>query len=223
MRKSNGVIFDMDGVLVDTEPIYFDITRTYLSKLGVRIPKSDLYRTVGISMPATFANLKTEYSLTTTVDEMIAEEFRIRSKRLRSMRSMPVIPGIIEFLAELAELDVPCAVASSSAVETISLILSKSGLDVFFSITVSGDEVANGKPAPDIFLEAAGRLDVPPERCLVIEDSPHGIEGARAAGMETVGFANPNSGNQDLSGADLVVPGFEPASRREILAMLNRA
>ena len=89
-----------------------------------------------------------------------------------------------------------------------------------FEVTVSGQEVAHGKPAPDIFLAAAAGLKRKPADCLVVEDSPHGIQGAATAGMKTVGVISPNSGSQDLSGADLIVKDFSPPNIQKIFSLL---
>ena len=213
------MIFDMDGVLVDTEPIYVDVTAGYLSGLGVHIPKAELYSSVGIPTEVTLSRLKSQYGLSESVAELAREERQVREKRFRELDSIPIIAGITELLDELDTAGLSCAIASSSSPEMISLILSKTGLGGYFTEIVSGENVAKGKPAPDIFLEAARRLGVGPAGCTVVEDSPHGIKGANAAGMKTVGFQNPNSGNQDLSAADLIVDTFEPDSRLLILTM----
>jgi HAD superfamily hydrolase (TIGR01509 family) len=217
--KNRGVIFDMDGVLVDTEPIYVDITAGYLSSLGVHIPNAELYSSVGIPTNVTLSRLKLEYGLSKSAAELAREERQLRESRFHEMDSYPIISGVIELLDELNAAGLPCAIASSSSPEMISLILSKTGLGGYFKDTVSGEEVSNGKPAPDIFLEAARRLGVEPGACVVVEDSPHGIRGAIAAGMGTVGFQNPNSGNQDLSSADLIVDNFDKNCRLSILAL----
>ena len=219
--ETRGMIFDMDGVLVDTEPICVDVTARYLSGLGVHVPKAELYSTVGIPTEVTLSRLKSKYGLSKSVDKLAGEERQVRENRFREMESVPIIAGVIELLDDLDKAGLPCAVASSSSAEMISLILSKTGLGGYFMEIVSGEDVSNGKPAPDIFLEAARRLGLEPASCVVIEDSPHGIKGAKAAGMGTVGLKNPNSGNQDLSSADLVVDSFDLKSRGSILAMLR--
>lgn len=212
----------MDGVLVDTEPIYIDITHRYLSGLGADIPKAELYSSVGIPTEITLIRLKSEYRLTESVAQLTAEEARARNRRFFEMKSYPIIDGVVELLDELKEAGFPCAIASSSSHEMISLILSRTGLAKYFDELVSGDDVPNGKPAPDIFLKAADSLSVAPSACTVIEDSPHGVKGANSAGMKTVGFQNPNSGNQDLSAADLIVDNFSPENRLLILELSRR-
>jgi beta-phosphoglucomutase-like phosphatase (HAD superfamily) len=113
------------------------------------------------------------------------------------------------------------AVASSSSRDIVDLILSKLAIYRFFAATVSGKDVAQGKPAPEIFLKAAADLGVEPRNCIVIEDSPAGIAGAKAAGMICIGFANPNSGRLDLSDADLILDDFSPESRLKVKELVS--
>jgi len=105
---------------------------------------------------------------------------------------------------------VPLAVASSSSRRRLAFTLSSTGLDRFFQVVVAGNDVAEGKPAPDIFLEAARRLGFPPEECVAVEDTPAGVEAARRAGMFVV--AVQRAGSMDLQRADRVVPSLTPAA-----------
>ena len=111
-------------------------------------------------------------------------------------------------------------VASSSSKSTIHLIIEKLRLSTYFQFLVSGTEVANGKPHPDIFLKAAQLHNVSPENCIVIEDSQNGIMGAKRAGMTCVGFRNPGSGQQDLSEADIVIDDYNRKSIDSIIGLL---
>ena len=113
------------------------------------------------------------------------------------------------------------AIASSTSLDLVQLILSKASLGSYFEVVISGDAVEKGKPAPDIFLRAASELGCPPSACVVVEDSPHGIRGAKRAGMKTVGFANQLSRNLDLSEADMVITDFATASVVKIMELLN--
>lgn len=119
------------------------------------------------------------------------------------------IPDVGKWLSWLKTQNIPLAVASSSPKALIELIMDKTGLGIYFDAFVTGEEVAHGKPAPDIFLHAAGLLGVEPASCLVIEDSRNGVRAAKSAGIRCVGYHNPGSGNQDLSLADEVVRSYE--------------
>jgi HAD superfamily hydrolase (TIGR01509 family) len=127
---------------------------------------------------------------------MVAEHLQAAGKKLEPMAG---IPDLIKFLQQNT---FKIGLASSSSRRNVDLILQKLKLAEHFDATVTGTEVKNGKPHPEIFLTCAAKLGVKPEHCLVLEDSPHGIAGAKSAKMKTIGFANPNSGHQDLSQAD---------------------
>lgn len=215
------IIFDMDGVLVDTEPFYFGISRGLFKKLAISIPEERLSGFVGISPALMWTRIRQEFGLTLSVEDLIRLEKDEQLAVFKSLPSIPLVPGVTRLLEEVRAQSIPCAVASSSSEELISTILRKTDLLRFFDSLVSGEEVPNGKPAPDIFIAAAQRLFVPPADCLVIEDSAHGISAARAAGMRAVGFQNPNSGTQDLSAADETIHAFSPESIRMIISALK--
>ena len=186
-----GVIFDMDGVLVDTTPLCVDITWRLLNRLGIHLAREELFSFVGISVSEMWGKLKSEFCIHKSIAELVQDQKHAQLNRILEMGELPPVSGIEELLIELNELGLPCAVASSSSPELISLLLSKARLNGYFICTVSGEDVPNGKPASDIFLLAARKLKANPASCLVIEDSPHGIEGAKAAGMTTIGYKNP--------------------------------
>ena len=175
-------IFDMDGTMFDTEAMYargmaragvefgYDIHHgIYLGTVG--LPeigwKTHLRNTFGPDFPL-------DVIATRTLDHVHAE---------LELSGLPIKPGLIEFLDALDAWGVPYAIASSSKRKTIQRNLGLAGLTTRFPVVVGGEEVQHGKPAPDIFLEAARRLNTAPENCVVLEDSEAGIRGAHAAGM----------------------------------------
>lgn len=220
MTTARAVIFDMDGVLADTEPIYREISRDLLSKLGVTLPSDQLLPYVGISAKRMWTELRTRFELRQPLNELLRLEKDRQLQHLRGMNPLPEIPGVRQLLEELRQMGIPMAVASSSSREIVELILSKVAIRPFFTATVSGEEAPQGKPAPDIFIRAAGKLEVEPQNCIVIEDSPPGVGGAKNAGMLCVGFANAHSGNLDLSGADLILQDFSPDSRMKLKRLI---
>ena len=209
--RQPAVIFDMDGVLVDTEPSYLQSNTALFRELGFTIPAEEYASFVGSSAQKMWGTLKARFNLEEEVGDLIARSYRAHLDRLVAMESLEPIPGIVALLDRLTDLALPLGLASSSPRPVIELTLKKSGLAGYFPVRVAGDEVARGKPHPDIFLATASLLGVPPARCLVVEDSPHGVAGAKAAGMGVVGFANPNSGAQDLSRADMIIHSFTAA------------
>jgi HAD superfamily hydrolase (TIGR01509 family) len=118
---------------------------------------------------------------------------------------LKAISGIVELLEEIKTMHIPIAIASSSPKLFIEAIVQKIGIEQYFAIMLSGEEVEHSKPEPDIFLKVAGLLKVNPSECLVVEDSKSGTIAAKKAGMKCIGYQNFNSGNQDLSNADFIV------------------
>ncbi len=197
-------IFDMDGVIIDSEPLHFDVDRQTMAYYGHAVTQEDLERYVGMTNPEQWAIIREEYGIGPTAEEIITYQMDLKLEELRLAELEP-IEGIRELLDELKKGEIPRAIASSSSPVFIEAVLAKFGLQDEFAAVASGEEVPKGKPAPDVYLRAAERLGVDPARCVVLEDSKHGIAAAKAAGMHCIGYVNPNSGNQDLSRADLIV------------------
>jgi len=141
---------------------------------------------------------------------------------LLSQENEEPMPGVAELIEELYKNKVKLVVASSASIKNIEIVLKMFNLERFFETKVSGDEVNNGKPAPDIFLYAAKVIGAQPEECIVIEDSKNGVEAAKSAGMKCIGFQNPNSGNQDLSSADMVINSFSEINYQELRQILEK-
>lgn len=197
-------IFDMDGVIIDSEPIHFEVDRLTAKHFGVDMTQEDLERFVGMTNPEMWTIIRQEHGIPHTVDEIIAFQ-SVRKRQYLDEADIGPIPGIVELLEELRKHRIAIGLASSSPRSFIEAVLGKFGIRGYFSCVVSGEEVPAGKPAPDIYLEAARQLDVPPEQCVVLEDSRNGVLAAKRAGMRCIGYANPNSGQQDLSAADRMV------------------
>jgi HAD superfamily hydrolase (TIGR01509 family) len=183
--RGTSVIFDLDGTLVDSEPHYYEAGRQTLAAYGVRdFTWADHERYVGISTRETVADWKDRYGLPATVEELLAAKNRRYLELARSAaRAYPEMRTFVELLA--AE-GVPMAVASGSSPEAIAAVLTGTGLDAHLHTVVSADEVAHGKPAPDVFLEAARRLGASPADCVVLEDAAPGAAAAHAAGMRCI-------------------------------------
>ncbi|MFE2420641.1 HAD family hydrolase [Streptomyces hokutonensis] len=179
------VIFDLDGTLVDSEPNYYEATRGTLAEHGVPdFTWAQHERFVGISTQETLALLKDRYGLKVPVEELLAET---NGRYLALARAAThAYPEMRKFVELLAADGVPMAVASGSSPEAIEAILAGTGLDAVLRTVVSADEVARGKPAPDVFLEAARRLGATPAGCVVLEDAAPGAAAAHAAGMRCI-------------------------------------
>ncbi|MBF0407165.1 MAG: HAD family phosphatase [Candidatus Riflebacteria bacterium] len=215
---SKGAIFDMDGVLADTEPAYIEVNRRFLTACGVDFSKLDYSEFIGISAPLMWGRLKERYSLPQTVEWLIANEHDSFNKYVQAFDSLPHFTGIDKLLNRLSEQNYRISIASSSFRKNVDLVLNKTGLRKYFHEIVSGEEVVNGKPAPDIFLLAAKKLNLSPSECFVIEDSNNGLRGAIGAGMKCIGFRNPTSGNQDLSAATFLIDDFSDSVIEKIIS-----
>jgi HAD superfamily hydrolase (TIGR01509 family) len=193
------VIFDCDGVLVDSDRISLRIQAERISALGLEMTYEDCVREfLGLGMEATLEILAERLGQPVPegwereLDAAVREGFR---------RELQPVPGVVEAIEEI---ELPTCVASSGSHEKMRFTLGLTGLwDRFAGRIFSVEEVQRGKPAPDLFLHAAESMSTPPERCIVVEDSPFGVAGAKAAGMAAFGFvaATPSA---RLDGADAV-------------------
>jgi HAD superfamily hydrolase (TIGR01509 family) len=211
---SVSVIFDLDGTLVDSEPNYYEAGRQTLAEYGVTgFGWADHERYVGISTQETVADWKERYGLAASVQELLATKNRRYLELARS--STRAYPEMRAFVGLLAAEGVPMAVASGSSPAAIGAVLAGTGLDVFLPTVVSADEVAHGKPAPDVFLEAARRLGAEPADCVVLEDAAPGAAAAHAAGMRCIAipYVAAQAGDPAFSTAGLLLPGGQAEFR----------
>jgi beta-phosphoglucomutase-like phosphatase (HAD superfamily) len=211
-----GVIFDMDGVLIDSEPHHFRIESLIFRENGIELSREEHEGFVGTSGRGMFELLKKRYGLKRTVDNLLKEERRRYLDVLKG-GTIPLVPGIPELVSRLSDAGMLLAVASSAPMEQIDLVMNRAtdgGMTFghYFPVRVSGDEVERSKPDPAIFLKAAGLLGIEPQDCWVIEDSENGIRAGLAAGMRCIAYENHSSGLQDLSRAHLRISKMEGAA-----------
>jgi HAD superfamily hydrolase (TIGR01509 family) len=198
------VVFDLDGLLLDSEQVWDEVREAYVRERGGRYDDEIQRAMMGMSSPEWSRFLHEEAGLPDAPEEINAEVVRRMVARYRER--LPLVPGAREAVERVAAAW-PLGLASSSNRELIDAALELSGLASYFRATVSSEEVARGKPAPDVYLEAARRLGVQAERCAAVEDSHAGIRSAKAAGLRVVAIPNPHypPGEDVLPDADVVL------------------
>jgi HAD superfamily hydrolase (TIGR01509 family) len=197
------VIFDMDGVLADSEPLYLQGINEVLKDFGLAITEEDHNELLGAAVGPTWDFVFEKYSPPASYDECVARYDQTMVRLLSRPRDP--LPGVRELLSELTRRGVPRALASSSWPNWVKALLESTGLDGCFDVTVSSTAVENGKPAPDIFLYTAKALHVEPSQCIVLEDSRTGVLAAKAAGMYTVQVRAASTALPPLPEADLML------------------
>ena len=198
------VVFDLDGVLIESEEVWDAVREAYVRERGGRYDEEIQRAMMGMSSHEWSRYLYETAGIPDEPQEINAE---VVHRMLAAYREhLPLIDGAVDAVRRLAS-RYPLAVASSSNRPLIDTVLEVAGLKEYFKATVSSEEVARGKPAPDVYLEAARRLGVPPERCAAIEDSHSGIRSAKAAGMYVVAIPNTSypPDAQALAQADVTI------------------
>ena len=201
---TDAVVFDLDGVIVDSEQVWDEVREEYVLETGGTYSASATRDMMGMSSVEWSRYMADELAVPGTPQEINAE---IVARMLaRYGEAPPLIDGAVAAVRRVAA-RWPLAIASSSNPELIEVVLTAAGLRELFPVAVSSQEVPRGKPAPDVYLEAAHRLGVEPARCVAVEDSHNGIRSAKAAGMRVVAVPNPHFPPDDdvLAQADAVV------------------
>lgn len=201
----HSVIFDMDGVIIDSEPFYRKVQKEMCENLRLPPFKEEGNRFVGAPDKTIWSHVRKKYGLEHTVEELVEMQRNRYMNYLLSRKNEKAIPGTIELIEDLYQNKIKLALASSASNEIVSAVLSMLNLQSFFPVRVTIDDVKNGKPFPDLFLYAARAMNTTPEKCIVIEDSENGVKAAGSAGMKCIGFNNWNSSGQDLSCANMTV------------------
>ncbi len=182
------VVFDLDGVLVDSEQVWDEVRRAYVDERGGRWEADSTRRMMGMST-AEWSGYLGSLGVPGTAADIAADILGAIAERYGS--AAPLLPGAADAVRALGSL-APLGVASSSPRALIELVLAHAGLTDHFVEVVSSEEVARGKPAPDVYLEAARRLSVPAGGCVAVEDSSNGLRAAAAAGMAVIAVPNPH-------------------------------
>jgi HAD superfamily hydrolase (TIGR01509 family) len=208
MTLVQAVVFDLDGVIVDSEQVWDEVRELYVRETGGTYSDQSARDMMGMSSPEWSRYMAEELRVPGTPGEINAAI--VERMLARYGEAPPLLPGAVEAVRRIGA-SLPLAIASSSNRELIDVVLRASGLAADFRATVSSEEVPRGKPWPDVYLEAARRLGVDPARCGAVEDSHNGIRSAKAAGMRVVAVPNAHYPPDDeaLGLADVVVPSID--------------
>jgi HAD superfamily hydrolase (TIGR01509 family) len=177
------VIFDLDGVIIDTEEVWEEVRRAYVAGYGKQFLPDSQSRMMGMSTGEWSTHLSADVGVPRTPEQVAADVLGRMAERYRE--ALPLIPGSVDAVRRMAA-SFPVALASSSARILIDQVLETAGLTGTFRVTLSTEEVPRGKPAPDVYLAAAERLGLTPEVCAAVEDSSNGLRSAGAAGLAVV-------------------------------------
>jgi beta-phosphoglucomutase family hydrolase len=210
------VIFDLDGVIVESEDAHIEAEKQIFQKHNVKISTEELHTYTGTTAKVMFTELIAKYKLSITFEEINSQKEEILLKLLE--QDGEPTKGVLNFIRELKRREIRLAVGSSSTKKLVNYILNKLNLTDTFDRVIAAEDIGHSKPDPEIFLKAATELWVKPSQCLVIEDSKLGVEAAKSAGMRCTGYCNPHSGDQDLSKADAIIDDFSKVDIQKMLA-----
>jgi len=208
------VIFDMDGVIVDTGPMHFEASRQTLNKYGAELTE-ELFQTYrGMREIESYQKYLDHFSLDLDAEELVKKREEVFLDILK--RGFEPSKDIINLLKDIKKGGLRLSLASSSDKIIVHAIIDSLGITNLFDSIINGDMVRKGKPEPDIFLTAANGLNENPSECVVVEDAYSGVQAAKAAGMKCIGYMCKGSGHQDLSAADIIIDDFNDLTLEKI-------
>ncbi|MFC1939158.1 HAD family hydrolase [Chloroflexota bacterium] len=215
---NKAVIWDMDGVIINTAPYHLKAWQEVFLKSGVNFTEEQFRRSFGQRNDTIIRSVLSEEVSLHEIDSISAE--KEENFRLKIRHNLRPLPGVIELMKSLAEHRFKMALASSAPMGNIRLLVRGLGIDKCFQSIISGEDVSEGKPSPQVFLLAAEKLGVEPRRCVVIEDAVAGVAAARRAGMRCVAVTNTHPGTS-LSEADLVIDSLEAITISDLDRILS--
>lgn len=210
------VIFDMDGVIVDTEPVHHYAYNSHFKQLNIDV-SPELYASfTGNSTKNIFERLRVQFNLVDDVPTLVETKRNLFNDAFDSKEDLYLLNGVEDLIKDLHRNGMQLVLASSSATVTINRIFNRFGLHKYFTHIVSGEDFPKSKPHPAIFLKAAELANTSVENCIVIEDSTNGIMAAKAAGIYCIGYDSFHSKMQDYSLADMVISDFKELNFEKI-------
>jgi len=216
MRKPEAVIFDMDGVLIDSEPIHIDIEKKLFDKLGISV-SAEIHRSyLGVAGDYMYQDLKTRFDLPGSVSELLRFDDAFRCEYFEQLNDLNLNEGVLNLIRAIKESGLKLGVATSSSPALAAILLERCEILPFFDVVVTTAEAGRSKPFPDVYLLAARKLGVSPANCIVFEDSPNGLSAAKKAGMFCIAVQTDSVDVRELSAADSLIGSFENTSLPEI-------
>lgn len=202
------VIFDMDGVIVDTEPVHHFAYYQHFKHLNIEVTQ-EMYATfTGNSTKNVYQKLKDTFSLEHEVENLVQAKRSFFNDAFDLKEDLDLLPGVRELIVDLHSNGIQLILASSASKVTIERVFKRFGLHQYFSHIVSGEDFEKSKPHPAIFEHAASLSAAPKEECIVIEDSTNGVKAAKGAGIYCIGYQSENSKLQELAEADMIIGHF---------------
>lgn len=198
-----GVIFDLDGVLIDSEPLYIEAEIEIFNKHGIPLTREIAYKYLGLKFED-YINTIAHLFNKKVDNKEISKQYAERIKQIYEEGIIPITPHSLEVIAELKK-NYSLALATSQDKQLAKIVIDKKGLSGFFEHGIYKQDVEHGKPDPEVFLKAAKLIDIPPQNCVVVEDAVNGMKAGKAAGMRVVARKADYNKNQDFSFADFVI------------------
>jgi HAD superfamily hydrolase (TIGR01509 family) len=213
------VIFDMDGVIVDTEPVHRYAYYKQFEELNIEVTEAMYTSFTGFSTRNTFQTLKEQFQLEHEVEDLIQRKRSIFNDAFDTKEDLELLEGVRTLIEDLHQNGIQLILASSASKVTIDRVFSRFGLHDFFTHVVSGEDFPKSKPHPAIFEYAASLSVAPKENCIVIEDSTNGVKAAKAAGIFCVGYISEHSKDQNLADADVIINHFKELNATSVKAL----
>ena len=217
------VIFDMDGVIVDTEPVHKYAYYQHFNELGIEVSEQLYASFTGNSTRNVFQKIKDTFNLEHDVEELILRKRHLFNEAFDTKPDLELIEGVHDLIKNLHGNGMQLILASSASKSTINRVFTRFDLYPYFTHTVSGEDFPKSKPDPAIFLHAASLSVFPKEHCIVIEDSTNGVQAAKSADIFCIGYHSDNSKHQDLSLADHIIHDFSEIDFETILNIKKKS
>ena len=212
-----GVVFDLDGVIIDSPRIYFLTMKDFIKKKGADVSDGEIHNLIAFSLKDEFHLLRDKYGIDSDFEEFI-EETLLRSRDMMESE-LQLTEGVADLLIELKKENYRVGLASNNNGSTISYVLKKFGIEKSFDAIVTAEEVKNGKPSPDVYEVAVKKLGLRPEECIGIEDSVIGMQAVKNAGLKCVVVPNEFTRGKEFNSADLLLKSLKELNHAKIMSM----